>query len=399
MTELGGLLELLYSAPGDYRAVQGVLRHRSNFRLSHEAFERWEERSLREKGRSGGASYTLSIDQGQPPEQHELLVRFWSEPPDRLREEEETLAPAPNQHVTVCNGGRWWTYSPDQGAVSNVGAGDEAQRGVPGTRERWSPLLEPRVLIPVLELELRGEAEVLGRSVLRLGARLRELRGHERVSFAVPSVVLAVGADEYELLVDMERGMVLRAAALLGGEEFFTSSFEELVFDPELPPDIFVFEPPPDKEIRGPDMARHETLTIEEAARRASFRVFYVPQLPGGRWNLVVTYQPQRERPLQTDWVFLDYRRADAVPHVSVTQRPAEGAAEWLGYVPPGIEVEELERDGRTFTIGRPEPRDYGMPLVVHFVREGTAIALSSHGIEEELLLEFARSLQVLAPE
>lgn len=212
-------------------------------------------------------------------------------------------------------------------------------------------------------------------------------------------VVLAVGADEYDLLVDMERGIVLRAAALLGGEEFFTISFEELVFDPELPPDIFVFEPPPGEEIRGPDIGRHDTLTIEEAARRASFRVFYVPELPEGRWDLFVRYQPPRERPFQTDWVFLEYHRVDAIQHLSVTERPAEGAAEWLGYVPPGVEVEELERDGRTFTIGRPHRRDDGMPLVVSFVREATAIALGSHSLDEELLLELARSMQALVPE
>lgn len=111
MTELGGLLELLYLAPGDYRAVQGVLRHRSDIRLLQEALERWEERS-REAGRSGGTSGFFAIGPAPPaerPDEHELLVRFWSEPPDRLREEVETLAPRPDEHLTVRDGGRWWT--------------------------------------------------------------------------------------------------------------------------------------------------------------------------------------------------------------------------------------------------------------------------------------------------
>ncbi len=114
-------------------------------------------------------------------------------------------------------------------------------------------------------------------------ALLRAPRGDDPFVFRTQ---LAVGADEYRLLVERERGVVLRAAALLEGEEFWASEFEELVFDEELPRETFVFEPPPGVEIRGPDLGLHESVTIEEAARRVSFPVFYIPELPEGRWDL-----------------------------------------------------------------------------------------------------------------
>jgi hypothetical protein len=94
------------------------------------------------------------------------------------------------------------------------------------------------------------------------------------------------------LLVDRERGVVLRVAALFEGEEFWVSEFEELVFDEAFPLETFVFEPPPGEEIRGPDIGMHEPMTIEEAAQRVPFPVFYVPELPEGRWDLHVMYAP-----------------------------------------------------------------------------------------------------------
>lgn len=339
------------------------------------------------------------VGEEPPPErldEHELLVRFWSEPPDRLREETETVAPQRHEHLTVRDGRRWWTYSPDCGAVSNVVAGEEDEQTVVGGSELWSPLLEPAVLIPVLDFELRGEADAIGRPALRVGARPRALQAGEPFFFRTQ---LPVGADEYELLVDTERGVVLRAAALLDGEEFSTSAIQELAFDPELPPEIFTFEPPPGEAIRAPDAGLPEPVTIEEAARRASFPLFYVPELPQGCWDLRVMYVPPSERPPLKESVHLAYHRADATHHLMVTERPAEErpAEEqtpgWAEYAPLGVEVAEVDRDGLTFTVYRPDRR-HGIPLTVVFVREGTAIHLSSTDLDESLVLELAASMK-----
>ncbi len=116
MSGLGELLELLHGARGRYRTVRGVLRHWWRMSLLHEAHERWE-RALREAGHIRGTAYAMMMAVGdgpaaEPPDREEQVVRFWSEPPARLREEAEIGAPKRYEHLTVRDGERWWTYSP-----------------------------------------------------------------------------------------------------------------------------------------------------------------------------------------------------------------------------------------------------------------------------------------------
>lgn len=47
------------------------------------------------------------------------------------------------------------------------------------------------------------------------------------------------GADEYELPVDVERGVVLRVASRLRGEEIDSLEAEEIYFDEPFPEDVF----------------------------------------------------------------------------------------------------------------------------------------------------------------
>jgi hypothetical protein len=48
-----------------------------------------------------------------------------------------------------------------------------------------------------------------------------------------------VGADEYEAVVDAERGVVLRLASRLGGEDFDALETEEIRFDGRFGQDVF----------------------------------------------------------------------------------------------------------------------------------------------------------------
>jgi hypothetical protein len=82
-----------------------------------------------------------------------------------------------------------------------------------------------------------------------------------------------------------------------------------------------------------------------------------------------------------------------------VTQRRAdEHDPEWAAYGPPGAHAEEIERNGVSFSVYRPErQRGWGIPLTVVFAREGTSIELSSTSLDEELLLELAASIERVA--
>jgi hypothetical protein len=197
MGTLGDLLELLHGAHRRYRTARGVLRHWWSMSLSQKAREQWE-RQLRDAGHSHGTSYAMLVSTGEgpptePPDRQEQVVRFWSEPPSRLREEAETLAPERHVRVTVRDGDRWWTYSPEWGAMSNVGAGEEAERMSVGGGELMEALLDPAPWIPTLDFEPRDDTTLLGRRAIQVRATGREPPASDPLMFRGQ---LAVGADE-----------------------------------------------------------------------------------------------------------------------------------------------------------------------------------------------------------
>lgn len=104
-------------------------------------------------------------------------------------------------------GGTWWSWSLSQGARTNDGRANMGRGKGPGAVLVW-----PARIVHVLDFELLGTVTVLSRPAYLLRAR-----PFTRGDFDLHS--LGGGADEYELVVDAERGF-LRAEARLGGELF-----------------------------------------------------------------------------------------------------------------------------------------------------------------------------------
>ncbi len=383
MDELGELLELLYGARHRFRAARGVLLYRWSHRLTMEAMKREEARRKQRGGSQSQIMFaTRAGDEPEPPDLHEERTRFWWEPPDRLREEVESDAkPA---RTTVIDGELWWMYMPEWGAISNVELSDEERaRHVVGRGESFRPALDPSGLIGVLEID-SVEVEV---DRLHVRARPRDdLDG----SWAHFQLRLAVGADAYELVVDRERGTVLRLVAYLEGEEIAVTEVEELAFDEDFPAGTFVFVPPPGEEVRAPETASHRDYSLAEVAEAAPFRVFTIPELPDGHWRLDVRFHERRERPPIPALVTLVYHRSDGRGSLVLGQRAAgEGAESWPAVDP---QLEDVERDGVGYTILRGD-REHGGSGVA-FEREGTAIQLQSAELDVDVLLELAASLE-----
>jgi outer membrane lipoprotein-sorting protein len=389
--ELGELLELLYGARMRFRTARGVVDYRHSNRLLQEAHRRQAARMNRRRG--GGRTSMLQVafasreggDGAEPADVHVERVRFWWEPPERLREEVSSETRAQTR-TTVLNGELWWTYSPEWGAISNVDLDDEerAQHGA-GGGDRFRPLLDPSGLAAVLDFD----------QVLVAGDRLR-VRARPREDLEGPPIHFHLhvvgGADAFELEVDHELGFVRRIAALIDGEELSVTELSEIAFDEVFPPETFVFKPPPGVEVLPPETGRHKRYTLEEAAEAAPFPVFFLPELPEGDWRLRVNYTDARRRPPVPANVWLIYHRADGRGALSLAQRPArEGGFGWPGYAPP--ELEQLERDGVPYTVCRADP-DRGSQNAVAFERDGTAIQLQSQELELETLLELAGSLE-----
>lgn len=390
MTDAALVLELLYGARHRYRAVRGVLESWHNPRRLMEAHRR---RAARQRGRAYASVYMVASSGESPaelPSEQREMIRLWYQPPDRLREEVRTLGPHEHERVVVRDGEHWWTYSPDWGAMSNVGvAAEQADHFHPGGGEQFAALLDPSVFLVALEIDdVEGGRESLGRPALRV-------RGRPRLqeNIHLPGLHMLDSADACQLLVDRERGVVLKLSLLLEGDQFWGSAFTDIAFDERFPDDIFVFEPPPGEKVRPPDVGRARRYTVAEAAAAASFTVFMLPRLPEGEWHLHVHYSERRERPPLPEMVHLAYHRADATEHISVSQQPpGEGGFGWTGYRPEGPELEEVERNGLRYTVCKRDP-EYDVPASVMVEREGTAIQLTSTELDEHALLALAESL------
>ena len=90
---------------------------------------------------------------------------------------------------------------------------------------------DPRILLEDLFItRVVGRAEHAGREALRVLA----------MDEGTPNRLLGWGADDYELLVDAERGVLLRSAARTKGEEFQVTQILEIAFDEDLPEGIFI---------------------------------------------------------------------------------------------------------------------------------------------------------------
>lgn len=384
MTELGELLELFYGARHRFRTARGTVRRRHNWRLVQEAMKRENARPGR-----GGSSVVLQAAgraAEEPPDVYEELVRFWFEPPARLREEVEVSPPSSSRTV-VLDGELWWMYSPEWGATSNVGlSGEDASHMSAGGGELFRPLLDPSGLPGVLEIDhIDADADRLlvrarPRDDLDNYQRHLRLRGDS-------------GADALELVVDRERGVVLRMAAYLDGEELSVSELEDVVFDEAFPEGTFVFVPPPGEEVRPPELPRQRAYSLEEAAGLAGFRVFDIPELPEGQWRLHVHFSPARERPPIPANVALFYSRADGRGSIIVGQqrKTDDEVLRWAGAGPPAFE--EIERDGVRYAAARADP-EQGSSSAVTFEREGTAIQIQSQELDVEALLGLAASLR-----
>jgi outer membrane lipoprotein-sorting protein len=368
---LGDLLELLHGAYERFETVRLVAHDWQHFARSGRASKRFA-------AQSAGTSYaTIGFTREAAPETSEGTVRLWFEKPHRVREERE--GDLRGAVLGVRDGERWWMYSPESGARSNE---DDLSFGS-GVGQQYEHFLDPSGLIPGLTFEPLDETIVAGRRALRVFARPRGGKSDS------PHQVLrlGVGADEYELAVDVERGVLLRALARVDGEEFSVHEVTEIAFDESFAPETFVFVPPAGEVIRGVRASRHRRLTIEEAVALAPFPVF-LPQSLGPGWQMTVHFFPGEDRPRSAASVAIHYWRADASHQLNMTQMALEARDPYEGF-----DWKESVRNGdrwRTWTADRDGD---AMPARVQLEREGTRITITSNDLEIERLIELAGML------
>lgn len=199
-------------------------------------------------------------------EPDETVSRLWVQLPDRLRAERSSRSPggdggAQAALVAVVDGQRWWTWDALWG--TRYGAGDDI---LGFTQTHFEELLDPRLLLSSLrDFAFQGSTQAGGRQAWRLGARHG---GRDLPVF------------DTELVVDGERGVVLRMVDRFQGVEVERRELGDVRFDGSHPPGTFAFVP---HEGDTPlPMPRAQTVTVDEAVRAAPFTVFVPAGLPQG---------------------------------------------------------------------------------------------------------------------
>lgn len=388
MTNLANVLELIHGGADSFRTVRATIRVWHDSEKIQRAFEREIEE---EQAVGEGAGTVLMFAVGDPdaepsPTESEEMVRLWLEKPRKRREEVD----GPHGRLTVTDRMKMWTYAPAFGAL-------EQELEPDGDGGEADALLHPERLLPSVDVEVIGPASVAGREGIRLHARRRRTPRH--LPFGPPA--LAPGADEYDLVVDKERGILLRTEAQIDREPFAISEIVEIAFDESFPPETFQFEPPEGETVRSPEeiWGGHEhVLSVEEAAARASFPVWIPSRLPplsdrhrlGQAWDVDVHYEEGAERPRMPESVSLFYsheRGSSLTLNEGVARTPLEARPPW----------EPVELEGRLYLVWEPEQSRLPVPIQIRLELEGTEIHLSSQELGREELLEVARSL-VRAP-
>lgn len=237
MSELGEVLELLYSARERYTSFQATIRTQSDVRRLEAAIERWAAQRP-----AGSVAFHTWGRRGAPePEAIERAETLWFEKPSRWRHERE-LRGGEGTLTQIIDGDLWWTHHPQNGWQTNQGV-SEPERNQSSLDVSLTQMFDPVGIIPALSLEPLEHVVHRGRDAIRLRGVPRERgEGHFFPSFTW------VGADEHELIVDAERGVLLRTAAFLEGAEFSSTDIVSIAFDEPLPSSVFT--PPPGVKLR-----------------------------------------------------------------------------------------------------------------------------------------------------
>lgn len=272
MSELGDLLEVLHGPPVRWRTLQATVRSWTHTAAAQRAFARETE--------GDGAAGVSFYAPGAEPEVREVVTRVW------LRPGAARTEGGHGDGFAVKLGDRWWHYTPGRGAVSNV-VGDEIEPVESAVGEEFDALWRPWPVAGLLSFHGAEAASWIGRPALRARAtpapdlgRLHRFELH----------ALGSGATEYELLVDRERGVLLRCAALVDGEEFQINEVTAIAFDENLADELFTFVEPEGVDVIpvSEEQDRPRDGQLWEIARDAPFTV-WAPMSLDAAWEITAS--------------------------------------------------------------------------------------------------------------
>jgi len=163
--------------------------------------------------------------------------------------------------TAVVRGSTWWSYSPSRGGISNEG-NDRTRHGM-GVAY---PMTDPAAFSRALAFGPATSTTFVGRPALEVSAHaidLTSLDFTEEIEADRAQSDLGVGAAEYRLHIDAERGIVLRSEARLEGRPFRIIEMEQISFDEELPDETFTLKLPPGTSFKSMDEWKRKLFSDE----------------------------------------------------------------------------------------------------------------------------------------
>jgi hypothetical protein len=276
VSDLAELLELMHTSATRWQTLRAQGWEWRHLVRSKRAWQRMIP------NRSRAIALTRGPEQPEPEEVSEPW-RLWLVQPDRVRTEftvgEDTV-------TAVIVGHTWWSWSPSRAVTTNRGDPHSSHGRGPGDE-----LIDPSVILPAVELQVVGRTTFIGRPVLDVVATPSPIDDNDEESsdwrFATHG--LGPGADEYALLVDAERGVLLRSEARIGSEPFGTIEMEAVAFDEELGEDTFAL--PTDRDIEPTTSSR--SVSLADLPDAVPFTVL-VPEHPPFGVDDVTIHPPDR---------------------------------------------------------------------------------------------------------
>jgi hypothetical protein len=219
--ELAALLELLYAASDRSRTVSATVHRRHD--------QPRELEVLKARGLYRGPP-AIPPEEGwwenRPAAVLETTTRLWASRPDRWRWETSFVRNGVEEtSVGVKDGELFWERIGDGEIHTNEGREEHST-----VRSSVELLFDPSPLLGDYRFEIGAPTMHHNRRALEVAASSRP--GARPHGFGPLS-------DQLALLVDEDRGVLLRAAVVVDGEELLTSEVAEIRFDEPIQSELF----------------------------------------------------------------------------------------------------------------------------------------------------------------
>lgn len=305
-----------------------------------------------------GKAHVLSRRYGSKrPAQETDSYEFWLDGPDRIRV--EPSEGMDEGTVLVIDGYSWWQLVGGVGVISGTDGQCSPYFGSP-----LAGFLEVATRMGVYNYQLLGEGLHAGRAVWLLESDNDEATR--------------------EILVDQERGAVMKMTMMIDGVLAYSGQLSEVEFDPEVGEEIFNSGPPPGEPLLSyAEFEAYVRPTVAEAAERASFPLL-VPSHIHGPLEPQTAYRPAG--PNREELVTLHYGVAGGV--LSLFESAAVDDS------PSGGDWERLDHHGQVVHVKEPDGEEWRRVVVQS---HGTRVHIAGQLGRQEML-DVVSSLKPAGP-